>query len=343
MFLEFAFIFVLTLFFVATIRHFASTIGLVDIPNDRSAHKHITPRGAGIAFHLAVTLVITLFDFQFVQDYTSTLLAIFFVFFVGAMDDFIGTSPGTKLIVLFFAVIYLYFDHLVVTDLGKYFGVYISLGWLSLPFTLFAVLAFTNSLNLIDGLDGLAASLSMVIFSGFFAIGYLNDDMFMMLLSGAYFSALAAFLFFNWNPASIFMGDSGSLILGFVITIVAIKSLDHIPAISIIFLAALPIIDTMVVVIRRKRTGRGIFSADKCHLHHILYSFFGDDTKKTVLFMTGLQLVYGLMGLQFDSRDDGGAALIFFIFNILIVYYISSVMIRMQGRVCGKPKSREKG
>ncbi len=196
------------------------------------------------------------------------------------------------------------------------------------------MIAFTNALNLIDGLDGLAASISIVILGSFFTIGYQNSDLFMMILSGAFISSLLAFLLFNWHPASIFMGDSGSLTLGFVISLLAIKSLAYIPAISILFLTAIPILDTFVVVIRRKRTGRSIFSVDRCHMHHVLQHFFAEDTQKTVLFLVVFQLIYSLTGLQLDKNLDEGYLLILFIFNIIFLYLFLSAMIKRQKREC---------
>lgn len=178
----------------------------------------------------------------------------------------------------------------------------------------------------------------MVILGTFFVIGYQHQDEFMMVLSGAFFTALAAFMIFNWHPASIFMGDSGSLMLGFVITTVAIRSLDYIPAVAILFIAALPIIDTVVVVMRRKRTGRGIFSADRCHLHHIIHEFFAGNTRKTVIFLIILQAVYSLTGLQFTKNHDDGILLLLFLLNIIVVYFYSAAMIRRQNRTCGEPK-----
>lgn len=339
MVLTFSSVFLLSLLFIGIIRHYAATIGLVDIPNERSAHQHVTPRGAGIAFYLAVMVVFLLFDYPFARQYALSLLATFLVFGIGTVDDLWGTSPRSKFIVLFFAVILLYFDKIVITDIGTYFGIHIPLGWFALPFTLFAALTFTNALNLIDGLDGLAATISIVILAGFFAIGYLHQDSFMMLFAGGYLAALAAFLFYNWHPASIFMGDSGSLILGFVITIVAVKSLEYIPAVDILYLAALPIIDTTVAVIRRKRTGRGIFAADSCHLHHVLSSYFGHDTRKSVLLLAMTQLLYTLTGLWLAAKYDGGILLLLFLLNLFIVYVAVTALIKRQGRICGKPKA----
>ncbi len=342
MYLEPSLIFLLSLLYIKLLVHYAPKLGLVDIPNERSSHTLHTPRGAGIGFFLAVLTVVPFFHWTLIENWSWVILAITLVFVVGVLDDHRDVSPRAKLIVMVVSTLLIYQSNLVITDLGTYFGFGIQLGWFALPFTLFAVLAFTNALNLIDGLDGLAGGISMVILGTFFIIGYQHQDEFMMVLSGGFIAALAAFMLFNWHPASIFMGDSGSLMLGFAITTVAIKSLDYIPAIAVLFIAALPVIDTVVVVMRRKRTGHGIFSADQCHLHHILHEFFAGNTRKTVIFLIVMQAVYSLTGLQFTRNNDDGILLILFLLNIIIVYFFSAAMIRRQKRVCGEPRKSKK-
>ena len=222
----------------------------------------------------------------------------------------------------------------MIDDLGVFFGFGLSVGWFALPFTLFAVVGFTNALNLIDGLDGLAAIVSIVILGSFFAVGYMYDDFFMMIITGAFISALLGFLLFNWHPASIFMGDSGSLTLGFVISMLAIKSLAYLPTVSVLFISAIPILDTLVVMLRRKIKGRSMFSADRCHIHHILKQFFAEDTRNTVLFLGVFQVIYSLIGLQLDKNMDEGYLLVLFAFNIVLLYMFLGAMIKRQKRDC---------
>ncbi|MEA1954197.1 MAG: MraY family glycosyltransferase [Campylobacterota bacterium] len=325
---EFLLIFLLSLGLINIIQKKAHYLGFVDIPNERSSHEKRMPRGAGIGFYLAVVLVLPLFYFDIIFSYIWTALAIFCVFVVGVLDDHHDTSPNTKFFVIFFSTFLLYLDEIYISNIGTFFSYELSLSWFALPFTAFSLVAFTNALNLIDGLDGLAASVSIVILSTFFAIGYQNDDLFIMLISGSFISSLLAFLLYNWHPASIFMGDSGSLTLGFVISLLAIKSLAYIPAISILFIAAIPILDTFIVVILRKRNGRSIFSADKCHIHHVLKVFFEKNIQKTVITLVIFQLIYSLIGFQLDKNINGEYLLLFFIVNITVFYLLLSFMIR---------------
>lgn len=332
--LEFISVFALSALLIYVVREHAEKWGMTDIPNDRSTHVHHTVRGAGIGFYLATVIVLALFSHEMVLSHLWTFVAIFLVFFVGVLDDYNDTSPNTKFFIIILSTVFLYFDGIVISDLGTFFGVELSLGWFALPFTIFAVTGFTNALNLIDGLDGLAGTISIVILLGFFTVGYQYDDLFMMYLSGFFIAALSAFLIYNWHPASIFMGDSGSLTLGFIISLLAIRSLEYLPTISILFVAAIPILDTLIVMIRRKRNGRSMFSADRCHIHHILRHFFAEDTPKTVFFLGVFQAVYTFTGLQLVKDTDEGYLLMLFTLNVIIFYLFLGAMIKRQKREC---------
>ncbi len=332
--LEFISVFALSALLIYVVREHAEKWGMTDIPNDRSTHVHHTVRGAGIGFYLATVIVLALFSHEMVLSHLWTFVAIFLVFFVGVLDDHNDTSPNTKFFIIILSTVFLYFDGIVISDLGTFFGVELSLGWFALPFTIFAVTGFTNALNLIDGLDGLAGTISIVILLGFFTVGYQYDDLFMMYLSGFFIAALSAFLIYNWHPASIFMGDSGSLTLGFIISLLAIRSLEYLPTISILFVAAIPILDTLIVMIRRKRNGRSMFSADRCHIHHILRHFFAEDTPKTVFFLGLFQAVYTFTGLQLAKDTDEGYLLMLFTLNVIIFYLFLGAMIKRQKREC---------
>lgn len=331
---EFLFAFCAAYVMIRTVRTFAPGLGLVDIPNDRSVHVHHIPRGAGIGFCLAAVSAVFLFHFDLILAYKWTFLAIFCVFAVGVLDDHRDTVPRTKFLVILFSTVLIALDGIVINDLGIVFGVPITLGWFALPLTLFAVTGFTNALNLIDGLDGLAATVSIVILGSFMWIGYLHADVLMMAVAGAFIAALAAFLVFNWHPATIFMGDSGSLTLGFVISVLAIKSLAYIPTVSVLFIAALPILDTLVVMIRRKLNGRSVFSADKCHIHHVLKRFFEKNIRKTVFCLGAFQLIYSVLGLQIDKGADEGFLLILFLLNVIFVYFLLGRIAKKQQCNC---------
>jgi UDP-GlcNAc:undecaprenyl-phosphate GlcNAc-1-phosphate transferase len=327
-------VFLLSIVFIQVVRYYAPKIGLIDIPNERSTHQNSVPRGAGVGFSLAIFAIFAIFHTSLMVEYLWTSLAIMMVFIVGLLDDHHDTSPHTKFIVIIIATLFLSFDGIMIDELGTFFGIDLRLGWLVLPFTIFAVSGFTNALNLIDGLDGLAATISIVILVVFLRIGIVHDDSFLTVLSSLTIVALLAFLWFNWHPATIFMGDSGSLTLGFIISVLAIKSLVYIPTVSILFIAALPILDTLVVMIRRKRSGRSFFAADRCHIHHIMRHFFAENTPRTVMALGVMQAIYSLTGFQLDKQADEGGVLVLFLLNVILLYLFLDAMIKRQKREC---------
>lgn len=317
------FTFLLTFIFIKNARF----LGLVDIPNERSSHSKITPRGAGIGFGFAFFISIILFENRF-------FLAIFLVFFIGILDDHRDTTPKAKFYMIFFATFLLYLDDISIYSLGTFLGYELSLWIFALPFTMFALSGFTNALNLIDGLDGLAGTISFIILSTFLYIGLVHQDELIVTICSVVLSSLI----FNWNPAKIFMGDSGSLFLGFVISVVATISLKYIHPISVFYLAALPIVDTLIVMVRN---GKSPFSPDKTHIHHILLNFFQKKVKKTIFFLILMQSVFSLFGLMLamNSKDLGTGSgyatmsLILFITISMLFYMIFTGMKRRQNLI----------
>ncbi|HFU76331.1 MAG TPA: undecaprenyl/decaprenyl-phosphate alpha-N-acetylglucosaminyl 1-phosphate transferase, partial [Arcobacter sp.] len=144
-------VFMFTFISISFYKKFAENLGLLDVPNERSVHNKITPRGAGIAFVLSVFLVVILFDFQHFIKYYYVYLAIAIVFAAGVWDDMKDISPKVKFIFIFFSVLILYMNDFALYSLGSYFGYEIVLPvWLVLPFTYLALAGFTNALNLMD-------------------------------------------------------------------------------------------------------------------------------------------------------------------------------------------------
>jgi len=334
LYIKLCLIFVATVISINIIKAKAHSIGLVDIPNERSEHTNHTPRGAGIGFVSIVLLSIIIFQFDIFVEYIFTFVAIAMVFAIGIYDDMHDSLPNTKFAVIIVATLLLYFDNIVIDDMGTYYGARALLGWFAIPFTMFAVSGYTNALNLIDGLDGLAGSLSIIIFAIFAILGYNHHDDFIFYVAIYFMISLMAFLIFNWNPASIFMGDSGSLTLGFVIAMLGIKSLEYLPAVSMLLITGLPIMDTLVVMFRRKLSGKSAFQPDKCHIHHILKTLFGDNVKRTVGFLIVLQSIYAIIGLLFDNVQDDGLMMTLFLMNILALYVLTKRMIIAQNRSC---------
>ncbi len=301
------------------IRHYADVLHLVDEPNHRSAHSHPVPRGAGIAFTLGAIAAICSGDHRLIFQHIYTLLAILSILTIGILDDRHEAAPRTKFIVLLLATFLIWHEGLRIDDVGRYFGIDIHFAWFAFPFTYFAVAGFSNAMNLIDGLDGLAGAVAFLILSFFLLLGYQHHDNFLINISLYFMVGIVVFLFFNWHPATIFMGDSGSLTLGLVISVLAIHALRYIPSVSVLYLGAFPIIDTLVAMFRRKLQGYSVTQPDKCHIHHLLLYITGS-VHKTVLIIVGIQLLFLLIALALPKKMDQSVPLVIF-FMILAMAY----------------------
>lgn len=292
-------VFSLSFIFIKLLQKNAHHLHLLDIPNERSHHCSVIPRGAGIGFISAIFIGLFVLDFSLFFTYWYIYTALLMVFTIGILDDVFDTPPKAKFLVIFGAVFLLWLNDLSIYNLGNWFGYDIVLpSVLALFFTMFALAGFTNALNLIDGLDGLAGSVTTVIILFFLFIGLDHNDILLVSISSLTLASLFGFLVLNWHPAKIFMGDSGSLSLGFLVSILSLLSLKYIHPIVILYLAAIPILDTLIVMVRRIRRGRSPFSPDKTHLHHILVKFFDGNVKRTVVFFTLLQIIFSSIGFM---------------------------------------------
>lgn len=298
-----AVLFIITYFSIKKFITLAPKLSLVDIPNERSSHQKVTPRGAGLVFGFIFLFGIVFFDLDTFSENKYTYLAILIIYLCGIVDDKFTISAKQKLVFIVISSIIVYYNGYEITNIGTFFNISLNLGYLALPFTVFAIVAFTNAVNLSDGLDGLAGSISIIILSAIFVIGVIYHDNTLMVWSGILVAIILAFLILNWHPAKVFMGDSGSLLLGFVIAILSIKSLTYIHPASVLFLAAVPILDTLVVFRRRIQRGKSPFEADKNHIHHILNNI-KQDKAFTVKMLISIQLTFSCMFLQLHKQDD---------------------------------------
>ncbi len=332
--------FILTAGCTAVFIRLAPRFGLVDMPNERSMHTHPIPRGAGICFSLVATLMTLLlasFDINLMRQHLGIVVAILIVFLAGFIDDKRGLSPKVKFLFILGAIVLLCRNDICIDTLGHYLGLTIDLPtWIAIPFTFFAITGFTNALNLIDGLDGLAGMISLVIMGAFLWIGYTNHDELMVILAAIFMAAVAAFLLFNWYPAKVFMGDSGSLTLGFVISILAVRATHFIEPTAVLFIVVLPVLDTFIVMTRRIQRGLSPFSADKTHMHHILYNRY-EDIPYTTILLVYIQIAFTIIGVQL-RHADGFLSLI--LFGILFFIMLNLFDQRIKRRPKEKRKRR---
>ena len=253
-------------------------------------HTGKIPRlgGAGIfvAFMLPVVFSLTRGEWDsFHYRLTGILIASAMVFCIGLYDDLKGATIRNKLIAEVLAASFIYFWGIRITVISNPFGPPIALGWMSFPVTVLWVVVVTNAINLIDGLDGLAAGTGIMISVMMFTLS--GSDAHMQLAYVILAGSLAGFLVYNFPPASIFMGDSGSLFLGFFLGALSILSSRKATAIATIMIPivafSLPLMDMLYAVIRRYYRGIPLGNADKEHIHHKLLA--KGLSKRKVLFL----------------------------------------------------------
>ncbi len=300
----------------------APVFGLVDIPNERSFHRQKMPRSGGIGIFSAFFLTMALFHGEFIIQKWYIFAAVALIFLTGVTDDRTGLSPKVKFLMIFAATLLLWYNGIAIFSVGNWFGLEGDLPEVvAILFSLFALSGFTNAINLIDGLDGLAATLGSIIIAAFLAIGLINHDNGMFLLSVYMLAVLGAFLLLNLYPAKVFMGDSGSLTLGFFISVLAVMSIEYIHPIIVLYLGAVPVLDTIIVMIRRHQERRSPFDPDKTHVHHLLYEKYRS-VPKVVMLLAAAQAGFILLGwgweklIEYDPYGIApmGALLVFILF-----------------------------
>ena len=255
------------------IKRIASHIGAMDIPNERKVHKEPMPRLGGLGIYSGFLIGYMLFG-EHTVIMNSILIGSFVLIITGIIDDIKPLKASHKLIGQFIAaLIVVIYGGLLLRD-ASFFGLYIKFGIFSYPITVLFILGCINCLNLIDGLDGLAGGISSIFFLTIGIIAYCQGRIGLsVVLTFIMFGSTLGFLVHNFNPAKIFMGDTGSMFLGFIISVITLLGFKTIITSSIIiplFILIVPILDTTAAIIRRKLKGESIGTPDKSHFHHQL-------------------------------------------------------------------------
>jgi UDP-GlcNAc:undecaprenyl-phosphate GlcNAc-1-phosphate transferase len=313
----------LNLLFTPLARALAGRAGLVDRPDGRrKLHGRTIPLAGGPAVLVSVvaTILLAITQPEFFPipegyptfDLIGLLVAAVVICCVGVIDDARGLRGRYKLLGQLLAVgIVIAFGSRV--DRVELFGQNLSLGLFSIPLTVFLLLGAINSLNLLDGMDGLLGTVGMIICLAFGAMAVLSGQMLAAWIAFAMAGALLAFLRYNFPPATIFMGDSGSMLVGLVVGVLAIHGSMKAPT-TIALLAPtcvliIPIFDTGAAIVRRKLAGRSLFSTDRAHLHHCLLRS-GFTRRGALLVVSGLCFLAMFGGIASISyRSEAIAAI----------------------------------
>lgn len=292
------------------VRNIANSRGWVYAPpSSRHIHTDLIPRLGGVAifsaFAVVAVVMIAVPSLPGVEAALSqrTVLCILgpaaLVFLLGLYDDFRPVKPHIKFAVQAVAATLLYVGGFRVFKLPLLFGSY-ELGWLGLPLTILWVLWITNAFNLLDGVDGLAAGSALFSTVTVFVVSLVSGNFLLSSLTLALAGAILGFLRFNFNPATIFLGDSGSLFIGFMLSALALAGAQKAPTIVAVAIPVvsfgLPVLETLLSVFRRLLSGQPLFAADRGHIHHKLLER-GFSQQKVVVILYTVSAICGLLSL----------------------------------------------
>ncbi|MBJ6361910.1 glycosyltransferase family 4 protein [Paenibacillus sp. GCM10012307] len=303
----FAIALVFALVLTPLVKKFAFAVGAIDKPNHRKVHTRIMPRLGGLAIYVAFAagLLILLpfapeglFDSSDMNLIRAMLAGGTLIVLIGALDDRYELSAKVKLVGQLAAACIVVFGFDVKINFVNipFGGSMQSIAeWISIPLTVFWIVGVTNAINLIDGLDGLASGVSGIAIGTILVMATLMGFEPIILMSALLLGGIIGFLFFNFHPAKIFMGDSGSLFLGFslaMMSMLAFKQITIVSFVTPLLIIGVPLSDTFFAIVRRLVNKKPIFAPDKGHLHHCLREL-GFSHRKTVLIIYGIAAFFG--------------------------------------------------
>ena len=306
-----------------------------DKPNARKVHEKIMPRLGGLAIYIAFLsgyLVFQLRSYIPNQSATSFLDAYFIASFImimtGMLDDMFELPPKPKFIAQFIAaLIMVVFGKLMISTIYLPFMPVIELGWLAGPITIIWIVGITNSINLIDGLDGLSAGISAISFATMAILAGFQGEPFVAIMCCLLLGSTFGFLAHNFYPAKIFMGDTGSLFLGFSVSTLSLLGYKNAAFVSFfvpIIVLSIPIFDTLWAIIRRTLNGQSPFEADRGHLHHVLLARNLGHVKSVLILYT-IALLFSLTAILYTvtSKFYGLVMLVIAIVIVELIFNIT--------------------
>jgi UDP-GlcNAc:undecaprenyl-phosphate GlcNAc-1-phosphate transferase len=311
-------------FVTPRVKDFAIKVGALDAPDDRKVHTRPIPRMGGLAIYAAFVLAI-LASMYVSREIMGLLVGGTVILIVGIIDDLKPLPARVKLLGQIIAAAVLVMFDIRIEWLTNPFGEMLYVEYLSIPLTILWVVGLTNTVNLIDGLDGLAAGVSTIASVTILLVALQQNFWTVAVLTAALAGSALGFLQHNFNPAKIFMGDTGSMFLGYMLAAIsilgAVKSAATIALIVPIVALGLPILDTAFAIIRRYMSGRPIFKPDKGHLHHRLLEM-GLTQKQAVLLMYVISGCLGLSAIALTEVNKSFGA--FIIIALLGIAFIGA-------------------
>lgn len=295
-----------TLLLVIPIKKIAFKYKFLDQPNERKIHKKITPRLGGVAIYLGVAI-----GLLYLQPSHPKLMSIILgatvIVIIGVIDDKYQVKPQIKLIGQLLAAIIVISDGIIIERITlPFFGLVEFNLVFSFLITILWIVGITNAINLIDGLDGLASGVSTIGLLSILVMAIFDGDNLVIVLSTILIAGNLGFLYHNFYPAKIYMGDTGSMLLGYSISVLStiglFKNVTIFSFIVPIIILAIPIFDTIFVIVRRISDGKSILLADNKHIHYRLLEV-GFSHRTTVLIIYGFSVLFGVIAILFSKSS----------------------------------------
>ena len=314
--------------FTPVVKAFAQKVGAVDIPKDeRRMHNKPIPLLGGLAIFLSFMLAVLLFA-EIDNQVRGMLLGAVIIVLLGVIDDIRPLNAIFKFCVQILAAVVSVAHGNVIQFLSNpiFFGdsLYFNLGWLAIPISIIWIVAITNAVNLIDGLDGLSVGVSAINSASLLVISLLVSDVNVAIMVAALLGACLGFMPYNINPAKIFMGDTGSTFLGYILAVLSIQGLFKFYTI-ISFLVpflilGVPIFDTVTAFFRRIIKGQAPWKADRSHIHHKLIDM-GYSQKQSVAILYLVTAILGLSAVMLTT--EGWVKFLFLAIDVALVLFIT--------------------
>lgn len=319
--------FISSILLTPLVKRLAFKIGATDKPNQRKVHQKIMPRLGGLAIYLS--FIIGMLVLRPDSPYAMPIiLGSIVIVITGILDDMMELSAKIKFIAqIGAAAIVVVWGGIDVEFINLPFGGHIQFGYLSIPLTILWIVGITNAINLIDGLDGLAAGVSSIALITISGMAIIMNNGFVTVVASLVLASTLGFLLYNFHPAKIFMGDTGALFLGFMISVLSLLGFKNVAVISFIvpvIILGVPISDTFFAIIRRLVNKKPLSAPDKSHLHHCLLRL-GFTHRQTVLMIYAMAAFFGLAAIIFSQAKLLGGFFLIVVLLIMIELFAEAI------------------
>lgn len=294
--------FLVSILVTPLIKKLAVRIGAVDKPNSRKVHQTPMPRLGGLAIYISFLIGFLILMPESPYKY-PILIGSFIIILTGIIDDLYDISARWKLLGQVSAALVVILVGVDIDFINLPFGGRIDFGIYTIPLTILWIVGITNAINLIDGLDGLAAGVSSIALITISGMAIIMGNVFVLSMGIIVLASTLGFLIYNFHPAKIFMGDTGAMFLGYMIAVLSLLGFKNVAVISFIvpiIILGVPISDTLFAIIRRIALKKPLAAPDKSHLHHCILRL-GYSHRKTVLIIYGISAIFGAVAVVFSQ------------------------------------------